>query len=155
MKSLKIKTETHCGNDFDSKEVLKHKNVILYFFPEIPFDNINIVSQEAYLFKNYFVRLDLKHNEVVGITDDPRDLNKIFIQRFGIPFHLVYDRDHEIAKQFDSVLNGDNLQRSLVCLQKGGALKGIYQGADVEKKLKELVKLNLLPWYKKMFAKTI
>ncbi len=148
------KTPAQCGTDIDWKETLNRKNMILYFFPEIPFDNISIVGQEAYLFKNYFVRLDLKQNEIVGVTDDPRDLNKLFIQRFSIPFHLVYDRDHQIAQQFDAVWNGKELQRTLICLQKGGTVKGIYQGPNIEKKLKELVQLNLLPWYKKLFKKS-
>jgi len=154
MKAPKIVVQTHCGVEVDWNKVLKSKNLYLYFFPEIPFDNVSIVSQEAYLFKNYFVRFDLSHNEVLGITDDKSDITKTFIQRFGIPFHFVYDRDHQIAKNFKEVLgDGDTLTRTLVRIQKGGTVKGVYQGAEIEKTIKRIVQFTQLPWYKKLFKK--
>jgi len=154
MKDLKLITQAHCGDQIDWNEILKSKNLMLYFFPEIPFDNINIVSQEAYLFKNYFVRLDLEKNEVLGITDDSRDINKTFIQRFGIPFHFIYDRDHQITKNFKGVLEeGKNIKRSLVCIRKGGSIAGLYQGDQIEQTLKQMVQFTHLPWYKKLFKR--
>lgn len=155
MKAPLFTAEAHCGTQINTASLVKNKNLLLYFFPEIDFNDTNRVTQEAFLFKNYFVRLDLKQNEVVGITNDPRDLNKLFVQRFGVPFHLVYDRDHKIAEKFEKVLNEQKMERTLVIVRKGGAIHGVYQGAGIEKKLKELVQWNLLPWHKKLFKKAI
>lgn len=154
MKAPEFSTQAHCGKEINSQEILKNKNLLIYFFPEIDFDSTNRVTQEAFLFKNYFVRLDLNQNEVVGITNDPRDLSKLFVQRFGVPFHLAYDREHEIAKKFEKVLHENNMERTLVLIHKGGNVKGVYQGDDIENKLKEMVQYNQLPWYKKLFKKS-
>ncbi len=154
MKLPEITTVAHCDVEVDFKKILKKKNLLLYFFPEIDFDDVNSVTQEAYLFKNYFVRLNLNENEVIGITDDSRDMNELFIQRFNIPFHLIYDRDHQIAEKMASVLNGADIKRTLVCVQKGGAIKGVYQGNTIEHKVKEMVQYHVLPWYKKLLKKS-
>lgn len=154
MKAFNLVTPAHCGSDIDWQKVLNSKNLIIYFFPEIPFDNVNIVSQDAYRFKNYFVRLDLSQNTVLGVTDDPRDLNPLFVQRFGIPFHIIYDRQHDIAGQFEKVLDDKGqIQRTLVCIRKGGQVAGVYQGDEIDGNLKRMVQFTNLPWYRKFFKK--
>lgn len=153
MRAVAFESQAHCGTPVSSGELLKKKNLLIYFFPAIQFDKVDQVGQEAYLFKNYMVRLDLKKNEVVGVTDDPTDLKKTFVQRFGIPFHIVYDRDHQIAKNYGAVAAaGNSIERTLVCVKHGGAIRHTFRGPEIEQYLKRMVRHTRLPWYRQLFS---
>jgi len=152
MKAVAFERPAHCGASVHIQEIVKKKNLILYFFPPLEFDKIEAVGQEAYLFKNYMVRLNLKKIEVLGVTDHPEDLTKTFVQRFGIPFHFIYDRDHEIAKSYGAYKEAtQTLERRLVCIRKGGTIRKVYQGKEIEQNLKRMVSFTRLPWYRKLF----
>lgn len=153
MKAPSFESIAHCGTPVKSDEILRKKNLLIYFFPEINFTDINQVGQEAYTFKNYLVRLNLAQNEVVGVTDHPDELKTTFVQRFGIPFHILADRDRAIAKNYGAVAADGKTERTLVCIRKGGALARTAKAGDIERTLREMVRFTRLPWYRKLFRK--
>lgn len=154
MKAIPFTSQAHCGTQVNTEEILQKKNLLIYFFPPIQFDKIEQVGQEAYLFKNFFVRLDLKKNEMLGVTDDPTDLSKTFVQRFGIPFHIVYDRDHQVAKNYNALAaSGSQIERTLICIRKGGSIRHTFKNGAIEKNLKRMVTFTRLPWYRKLFRR--
>lgn len=154
MKASPFAAPAHCGTEVNTQEILKKKNLLIYFFPAVQFDKVVEVGQEAYLFKNYLVRLDLQKNEVLGVTDDPTDLQKTFVQRFSIPFHILYDRNHEIAKNYGALTpDGKSIERTLVCIKKGGSICRKYQGSQIEQNLNRMVRFTRLPWYRKFFGR--
>lgn len=84
------------GNIISNKD-FKGKKTALYFYPH---DNTPTCTIQACNLRDNFSSLKKEDVQVIGVSTDDEKSHTKFIKRFNLPFPLIADKDHEIAKTF-------------------------------------------------------
>jgi len=74
------------------------KNVVLYFYPK---DMTPGCTTEACDFRDKIQQFTDVDAVILGISPDPVDRHQKFIEKYGLPFLLLADTDHQIAEAYD------------------------------------------------------
>ena len=85
------------GNDFDSKNVVGHKPLVIYFYPK---DNTPGCTAQACSFRDQYEDFKDLGAEVIGISSDSADSHQKFAKQYQLPFILLSDSDKKIKKLF-------------------------------------------------------
>jgi thioredoxin-dependent peroxiredoxin len=75
------------------------KNVVLYFYPK---DNTPGCTTEACDFRDQHVKLEKAGAVVLGVSPDAEKTHLKFAGKFGLPFTLLADTEHEVAEKYGS-----------------------------------------------------
>jgi len=75
----------------------KGKNVVLYFYPK---DMTPGCTTEACDFRDNHGSFQDLDAVIIGISADPTERHKKFMEKHDLPFQLLADEDHEIAERF-------------------------------------------------------
>jgi peroxiredoxin Q/BCP len=89
-------TTDSAGNPISQKKLLG-KKYLLYFYPR---DNTPGCTAQACGFKNHYDFFKDKNIEIFGVSGDSAKSHQKFIEKFQLPFPLLLDEEHEIAKAF-------------------------------------------------------
>jgi peroxiredoxin Q/BCP len=73
------------------------KKTIVYFYPR---DNTPGCTKEACSFRDAFDEFMEAGAAVLGISPDSAASHAGFRKRYGLPFHLLSDRDHKVAEAY-------------------------------------------------------
>lgn len=76
----------------------KGKNVVLYFYPK---DMTPGCTTEACDFRDRHSEFNDQDTVILGVSPDPIDRHKKFIEKHDLPFLLLADEDHEVAEKYD------------------------------------------------------
>ncbi|MDQ0159840.1 thioredoxin-dependent thiol peroxidase [Alkalibacillus salilacus] len=74
------------------------KNVVLYFYPK---DMTPGCTTEACDFRDRYEHFQNLNTVILGVSPDPLDRHEKFIQKHDLPFILLSDEQHEVAKKYD------------------------------------------------------
>ncbi|WP_066369481.1 thioredoxin-dependent thiol peroxidase [Neobacillus fumarioli] len=88
--------EAHTGEKVTLSD-LKGKNVVLYFYPK---DMTPGCTTEACDFRDRFENFSELNAVILGISPDPVERHQKFVEKYGLPFLLLADTDHKIAKSY-------------------------------------------------------
>jgi peroxiredoxin Q/BCP len=75
----------------------KGKKVIVYFYPK---DNTPGCTKEACSFRDAFDEFLEAGAAVLGVSADDAASHTNFRKRYGLPFHLLSDKDHTVAEAY-------------------------------------------------------
>lgn len=75
----------------------KGKKTALYFYPH---DNTPTCTTQACNLRDNFAALKKDGVQVIGISTDDEKSHTKFIKKYKLPFPLIADKDHAIAKSF-------------------------------------------------------
>ena len=75
------------------------KNVVLYFYPK---DNTPGCTTEACDFRDQHNKLEKAGAVVLGVSPDAEKTHLKFAGKFGLPFTLLADPEHEVAEKYGS-----------------------------------------------------
>lgn len=73
------------------------KWMVIFFYPK---DNTPGCTKEACSFRDSFETLTAAHTVVLGISKDSIESHQKFAQKHNLPFPLLSDHDHQVAKAF-------------------------------------------------------
>lgn len=73
------------------------KRVVLYFYPK---DDTPGCTTQACGFRDYYHAIEEKNAVVLGVSPDGAKSHQKFKTKFNLPFTLVADEDHSIAKAY-------------------------------------------------------
>ena len=73
------------------------RKVVLYFYPK---DNTPGCTKEACAFRDGYTKLQAAGIFVLGCSIDSADSHRSFAQKYSLPFPLLLDPDHKIAKAY-------------------------------------------------------
>lgn len=76
---------------------LKGKNVVVYFYPKADTPGC---TTEACDFRDHMTRFDKADTVIVGISPDTPKAQQKFKTKYGLPFTLLADVDHDAADAF-------------------------------------------------------
>jgi len=75
----------------------KGKYVVLYFYPK---DMTPGCTTEACDFRNAYEEFSHLNAVIIGVSPDPIERHQKFIDKHGLPFHLLSDEDHKVASDY-------------------------------------------------------
>jgi len=73
------------------------KRVVIYFYPK---DNTPGCTTQACGFRDEYPVITEKNAVVLGVSPDSAASHTKFIDKFGLPFPLLVDKDHALAEAF-------------------------------------------------------
>jgi thioredoxin-dependent peroxiredoxin len=126
------------------------KNVVLYFYPK---DMTPGCTTEACDFRDFNSQFQEVNAVILGVSPDPLKRHDAFIEKYGLPFHLLADEDHKIAeaygvwtlkKNFGKEYMG--IERSTFIIDKNGTLVKEWRKVKVKGHVEEalqFIKENL------------
>lgn len=85
------------GNDFDSKDLIGIKPMVIYFYPK---DNTPGCTTQACSFRDQYEDFKDLGAEVIGISSDSVISHQKFTEQFKLPFILLSDSDNKIRNLF-------------------------------------------------------
>jgi len=80
-----------------SRENLLGKKYLLYFYPR---DNTPGCTAEACGFRDLLKDFEKKNTLIFGVSGDSVKTHQKFRKKFDLPFPLLMDEDHSLAKAF-------------------------------------------------------
>ncbi|UOR13320.1 thioredoxin-dependent thiol peroxidase [Halobacillus amylolyticus] len=109
------------------------KNVVLYFYPK---DMTPGCTTEACDFRDQHESFEELDAVILGISPDPIDSHKKFIDKHELPFLLLADEDHKVAEEYGVWKLKKNetygIERSTFIIDKEGNLAEDYRKVKVE-----------------------
>lgn len=76
----------------------KGKNVVLYFYPK---DMTPGCTTQACDFRDKHEDFSEADTVILGVSPDPQAKHEKFIEKHGLPFLLLVDKDHKVAELYD------------------------------------------------------
>jgi peroxiredoxin Q/BCP len=76
---------------------LRGKRVVLYFYPK---DDTPGCTRQACGFRDSYAGLEEKNSVVLGVSPDGVESHQAFKSKFGLPFPLLVDEDHQISEAY-------------------------------------------------------
>ncbi|MGO4818148.1 peroxiredoxin [Flavobacterium sp. W22_SRS_FP1] len=116
------------GNDFDIKELLGKKPLVIYFYPK---DSSPGCTAQACSFRDQYEDFKDLGAEVIGISGDSVDSHKKFAKQYKLPFILLSDNYKKIRKLFgvSSSMFGMLPGRVTYVADKNGEIKMIFDSS--------------------------
>ncbi|TFE01254.1 thioredoxin-dependent thiol peroxidase [Jeotgalibacillus sp. R-1-5s-1] len=118
--------QTQDGESVSLSDFLGKKQVVLYFYPK---DMTPGCTTQACDFRDHhesFADLDAV---ILGVSPDPQDKHKKFVDKHDLPFSLLVDEDHKVAEQYGVWTLKKNfgkeymgIERSTFAIDKDGTL---------------------------------
>ncbi|MFZ1799824.1 MAG: thioredoxin-dependent thiol peroxidase [Chitinophagaceae bacterium] len=84
------------GNTISNNN-FKGEKTALYFYPH---DNTPTCTIQACNLRDNFAALKKEGIQVIGVSTDDEKSHTKFIKKYKLPFPLIADKDHAIAKKF-------------------------------------------------------
>ncbi|CAH2715676.1 Putative peroxiredoxin bcp [Neobacillus rhizosphaerae] len=75
----------------------KGKNVVLYFYPK---DMTPGCTTEACDFRDQAHQFNDVNAVILGVSPDPVERHQKFVEKYGLPFMLLADTDHQMAEDY-------------------------------------------------------
>lgn len=85
------------GKEFDIKEVLGKKKLVIYFYPK---DETPGCTKEACMFRDQYEVFKKADAVIIGISGQSVESHKAFAENHKLPFTLLSDKDNEVRKLF-------------------------------------------------------
>ena len=89
------------GYDENGNEVrlsqLGDKKLVLYFYPK---DMTSGCTSQACSLRDHYEELQSQGYEVLGVSVDPAQKHRQFIEKNQLPFHLIADVEKTLVQQF-------------------------------------------------------
>ena len=127
--------EVHTTGGPISLEVLKGKQVVLYFYPK---DNTPGCTTEGQNFRDLHDQFEAANTLIYGVSRDSLKTHENFKAKQGFPFELISDKDEQLCQLFGVIklkkLYGKEylgVDRSTFLIDSEGVLRREWRGVKV------------------------
>ena len=124
---------------------LAGKKFVLYFYPK---DDTPGCTKQACNIRDNYAALQKTGVQLFGVSADDIDSHHKFIQKFNLPFPLLYDKGAEVAKQYGSYgekeFSGRKytmILRNTYLIDEKGHLAEMWQDVRPENQTDDLMKV--------------
>lgn len=124
---------------------LRGRRVILYFYPKA--DTPGCTTQ-ACEFRDLQPQIQERGALVLGVSPDRVDQVRAFREKFGLPFRLLADEDHQVSETYGvwklkSMFGNEywGVERSTFLIDEEGRVSQVYRKVDPEGHAGEVLKV--------------
>jgi peroxiredoxin Q/BCP len=125
-------------------ESLRGQWVVLYFYPR---DLTPGCTKEACGFRDHYADFRAQNIQILGISGDDAKSHQKFMAKHQLPFMLLSDLDHSVAKVYGSYgpkkfmgKNYEGIYRHTFVINPAGMLAKIYRKVKPEPHAQELLR---------------
>lgn len=124
-------------------EDLRGRSVVLFFYPA---DDTPGCTAEACGFRDDFSAFEKAGAVVLGVSPDDEASHRAFRGKYGLPFRLLVDRDHEVADAYgawgEKTWQGETFEgvlRSTFVIGPDGRVVRVFRGVRPEGHSREVI----------------
>jgi thioredoxin-dependent peroxiredoxin len=118
-----------------SFRALKGKPVVVYFYPK---DDTTGCTIEAKGIRDQYAELS-RRAVVLGVSEDSLDSHKAFASKYELPFQLLEDTNHALAKAFGVPLSSGKAKRVTFVIDASGKVGKVFPNVNPEGHAAELI----------------
>ena len=135
----KIRPFTSIDQDGDafSSEDLEGQPFVLYFYPR---DETPGCTKEACSFRDNLNALENLNICVLGVSPDSPESHQRFMENHKLNFTLLSDKDLELCYEFDTIKEGNRMERSSFIIDSHGVVRWIERPVNVEGHVERIIK---------------
>jgi peroxiredoxin Q/BCP len=130
-----VQAVAHSGQAVRLSE-LKGKPVVVYFYPR---DDTGGCTAEAEGIRDVWVDLSEKKAVVLGVSTDDNVSHRAFASKYKLPFLLLPDTDHAIAKAFGVPLSGGSAKRVTFIIGPDGKIEKVFPDVNPDGHAKQIL----------------
>lgn len=101
-KAPEVKVKNHMGKVLNTAKLYQKGPVVVYFYPR---SFTGGCTKQACNIRDNWDDLKGAGVTVIGVSDDPVEKQKEFVEEYSLPFVLVGDEDHTLGKGFGVAQN--------------------------------------------------
>lgn len=117
--------QSHTGEALSLRDLSRRGPLIIYFYPK---DFTPVCTRQACALRDEFGELAARGARVIGISPDDDATHLRFAREHNVPFPLVADPQHELARRFDVMgMFGLTLKRVTFVVAPGGRIVRTYR----------------------------
>jgi peroxiredoxin Q/BCP len=127
-----------------TRDSLAGKNVVIFFYPK---DDTTGCTKEACDFRDAFPRFGKIDAVVVGVSPDGLESHRKFKKKYGLPYQLLSDPDHQLADEFgvwkEKSMYGRKfmgIERTTVIVDRKGRVARIFPKVKIPGHIQEVEK---------------
>jgi peroxiredoxin Q/BCP len=94
---------------------LRGRPVVLYFYPK---DDTPGCTKQACSFRDAYGEFEERGATILGVSPDSEASHVRFKEKFGLPFTLLADPDHEVAEQYGVWVEKSNYGRKSMGIKR-------------------------------------
>jgi thioredoxin-dependent peroxiredoxin len=113
---------------------LRGKPVVLYFYPK---DDTPGCTRQACAFRDVYSEFQERGAVVLGVSPDSVASHRKFKEKYGLPFPLLADSDHEVADRYGAWR--EKLVRSTFVIDPDGTVARAMYGVNPEQNAGEVL----------------
>jgi peroxiredoxin Q/BCP len=102
---------------------LRGQPVVVYFYPKDDTPGCTVEAQEL---RDLSAELGRQKAVVLGVSTDDEESHKAFAEKHQLPFLLLVDRDHAIARAFGVPIVNGRAKRISFVIDKGGKVARVF-----------------------------
>lgn len=107
---------------------LRGKPVVLYFYPK---DDTPGCTKQACAFRDVYSEFQERGAVVLGVSPDSAASHRKFKEKYGLPFPLLADADHDVADRYGAWR--EKLVRSTFVIDPDGTVARAMYGVNPER----------------------
>jgi peroxiredoxin Q/BCP len=131
------------GKTVDFAEFYKKGTTLVYFYPKA---NTGGCTKQACSLRDNWSKLKEAGIQVIGVSEDPKELQKDFATKNSLPFTLVADTDGKVAAAFGVPLMGKApaavTKRQSFLIKNGKVVWNMLDKTSTEKHAEDVLKAN-------------
>jgi peroxiredoxin Q/BCP len=142
-KAPTFKLQDGDGNQVSFPRDVAGARTVLYFYPK---DDTPGCTKEACSFRDHDTRLRAQGVRVVGVSADGADSHQRFAAKYNLPFPLLSDPGHVVAKQYGAygqkTLYGKQVTgviRSTFLIDPKGRIEHVWRKVDTARHAEEVL----------------
>jgi len=114
---------------------LKGKPLVIYFYPK---DDTPGCTVEAKEIRDQYAELS-RRAVVLGVSEDSLDSHKAFATKYDLPFQLLDDTNHELARAFGVPLSSGHAKRVTFVIDASGKVSKVFPNVNPDGHAAELI----------------
>ncbi|HEV7403060.1 MAG TPA: peroxiredoxin [Chthoniobacteraceae bacterium] len=127
------------GKTIDFAEYYKKGTTLVYFYPKA---NTGGCTKQACGLRDNWSKLKEAGIQVIGVSEDPKELQKDFETKNQLPFKLAADTDGKVAQAFGVPLMGKVTKRQSFLIKDGKVVWNMLDKTSTDKHAEDVLKAN-------------
>lgn len=127
------------GKPLDFAEYYKKGTTLVYFYPKA---NTGGCTKQACGIRDNWSKLQEAGIQVIGVSEDPKELQKDFETKNNLPFKLAADTDGKVATAFGVPLMGKVTKRQSFLIKDGKVVWNMLDKTSTDKHAEDVLKAN-------------